>query len=41
VIAPYRALSYQRVVDDFLAALSSDARADRIMRDNPARLYGF
>jgi hypothetical protein len=29
------------VVDDFLAALPSSALADRIMRDNPARLYGF
>jgi len=39
--APYRALSYEQVVDDFLAALPSPALADRIMRDNPARLYGF
>jgi len=37
----YRPLSYSRLVDDVLAALSSDRLADRIMRDNPARLYGF
>jgi predicted TIM-barrel fold metal-dependent hydrolase len=41
MVAPYRPLSYQRLVDDFLAVLASDALADRIMRDNPARLYGF
>jgi predicted TIM-barrel fold metal-dependent hydrolase len=41
VVTPYRALSYERVVDDFLAALPSEALADRIMRDNPARLYEF
>jgi hypothetical protein len=29
------------MVDDFLAALGSDTRADRILRDNPARLYEF
>lgn len=41
LVAPYRVLSYQRIVDDFIAALASDEVADRIMRDNPARLYGF
>jgi hypothetical protein len=35
------ALSYERLVDDFVAALGSDAIADRILRDNPARLYRF
>jgi predicted TIM-barrel fold metal-dependent hydrolase len=38
---PYRALSYERLVDDFVAAVGSQALAERIMRDNPARLYGF
>ena len=41
VVGRYRALSYERLVDDFVAALGSDALADRIMRDNPARLYEF
>lgn len=41
VVGTYRALSYARVVDDFLATLGSQALADRIMRDNPARLYEF
>jgi predicted TIM-barrel fold metal-dependent hydrolase len=39
--APYRDLSYDKLVDDFIAALPSPALADQIMRDNPARLYGF
>jgi predicted TIM-barrel fold metal-dependent hydrolase len=37
----YRPLSYEQLVDDFLTALPSAALADRIMCDNPARLYGF
>ena len=41
VVVRYRALSYQRLVDDFVAALGSPARADAIMRDNAARLYEF
>ncbi len=41
VVGPYRKLSYARLVDDFRAALGGDALADRIMRDNPARLYEF
>ena len=39
--APYRALSYETLVDDFLAALPSADLAERIMRDNAERLYGF
>src|SRR5262245_12731861 len=38
---PYRNIPYERSVDDFLAALGSAALAGRVMRDNPARLYGF
>jgi predicted TIM-barrel fold metal-dependent hydrolase len=38
---PYRPLSYETLVDDFVAALPSIAHADRIMRDNAERLYGF
>jgi hypothetical protein len=40
-VGAYRALSYERLVDDFIAALGSDALADRILRDNPVRLYEF
>ncbi len=39
--APYRALSYQTLVDEFLAALPSQDFTDRVMSENPARLYGF
>ena len=39
--APYRDLSYDTLVNDFIAALPSPRLADQIMRDNPARLYGF
>lgn len=38
---PYRDLSYDRLVEDFIAALPSPALANQIMRDNPARLYHF
>ena len=38
---PYRPLSYERLVDDFIAALPSADAAERIMCDNAARLYGF
>ena len=39
--APYRALSYETMVDDFLAALPAADVAERIMRDNAERLYWF
>jgi hypothetical protein len=38
---PYRALSYEQLVDDFIAALPSRQLVEPIMTDNPARLYGF
>ncbi len=41
IVTPYRDLSYDRLVEDFIAALPSPRLADQIMRDNPARLYGF
>lgn len=41
VAVPYRALAYDEVVDGFVAALDSAERAERIMAENPARLYGF
>jgi predicted TIM-barrel fold metal-dependent hydrolase len=39
--APYRALSYETLVDEFLAALPSAAVAERIMGENAECLYGF
>jgi predicted TIM-barrel fold metal-dependent hydrolase len=38
---PYRSLSYERLVDDFLTAIGAAELAERIMTDNPGRLYGF
>jgi predicted TIM-barrel fold metal-dependent hydrolase len=38
---PYRALSYETLVDDFLAALPSPDLVERVMGGNAARLYGF
>jgi len=37
----YRPLAYAQLVDDFLAALPPGDLADRIMADNPSRLYRF
>jgi predicted TIM-barrel fold metal-dependent hydrolase len=36
----HRSISYERLVDDFTAALASAELTDMIMRENPARLYG-
>ena len=41
IVAPYRKLSYEAVLDDFLGTLPSAELAERIMAVNPARLYGF
>jgi predicted TIM-barrel fold metal-dependent hydrolase len=41
LISPYRALSYANVVDDFVASVGSAELSERIMSDNPARLYEF
>lgn len=38
---PYRAFSYERLVDDFIDALPSGELLEPIMADNPSRLYGF
>ncbi|MGI4943884.1 MAG: amidohydrolase family protein [Janthinobacterium lividum] len=38
---PYRALDYPAVLEGFRAALPAGTLAERILRDNPARLYGF
>jgi len=39
--SPYRRLRYGGVLDDFIAALGSAELAERILSDNPARLYEF
>jgi len=41
VEAPYRKISYNALVDDFLAALGDAALARAIMESNPARLYEY
>jgi predicted TIM-barrel fold metal-dependent hydrolase len=41
VETPYRVLSYEALVDDFIAALPSPDLAERVMSGNAARLYGF
>jgi predicted TIM-barrel fold metal-dependent hydrolase len=41
LISPYRALDYSDVVDGFLASVGSAELGERIMSDNPARLYEF
>jgi len=41
VAVPYRQLSYNALVDNFLAALPSPDFAERIMIANAERLYGF
>jgi predicted TIM-barrel fold metal-dependent hydrolase len=40
-VLPYRKLDYGTVVDEFLACLGSPDLAERVMTQNPARLYGF
>jgi predicted TIM-barrel fold metal-dependent hydrolase len=39
--APYRAISYTGLYDEFAAAVGSAEVTKRILSDNPARLYGF
>jgi len=41
VLAPYRTLRYDTLVDDFIAAVGSKELAERILSDNPAKLYAF
>ena len=40
-IAPYRKISYARLVRDFTAALPGPALARRVLVENPERLYEF
>jgi hypothetical protein len=37
----HRPISYEVLVADFITALASAELTDMIMRENPARLYGF
>jgi predicted TIM-barrel fold metal-dependent hydrolase len=41
LVAPNRPLRYESVFDEFHAAVGSSELAERILTDNPARLYGF
>jgi predicted TIM-barrel fold metal-dependent hydrolase len=41
VLAPYRSLRYETLVDNFIAATGSAELAECILSDNPARLYEF
>ena len=41
VLAPYRRLRYETRVDDFIASVGSAELAERILSENPARLYAF
>jgi predicted TIM-barrel fold metal-dependent hydrolase len=41
VATHHRPISYEKLVDDFIAALGSAELTDMIMAGNPARLYGF
>jgi predicted TIM-barrel fold metal-dependent hydrolase len=41
IATSHRPISYERLVDDFIAALASVELTETIMRDNPARLYEF
>jgi predicted TIM-barrel fold metal-dependent hydrolase len=41
ILLPYRSLRYETLVDEFMAAIGSAELSERILLDNPARLYGF
>jgi predicted TIM-barrel fold metal-dependent hydrolase len=41
VLGAYRNLRYETVVDDFMAAVGSVELTERILADNPARIYEF
>src|SRR5690349_7832944 len=41
ILAPYRKLRYDALVDDFIVAVGSKELAERILSDNAARLYAF
>jgi predicted TIM-barrel fold metal-dependent hydrolase len=41
MVVPYRPIVYRRLLEDFIRALPAPTATDRILRVNPARLYGF
>src|SRR5262249_23664517 len=41
VLGAYRSLGYEALVDDFMAALGARELTERILSENPTRLYGF
>jgi predicted TIM-barrel fold metal-dependent hydrolase len=41
VLGAYRNLRYETLVDEFMTAVGAREMAERILSDNPARLYGF
>jgi hypothetical protein len=41
VLGAYRNLRYETLIDDFMEAVGAAELAERILSDNPARLYGF
>ena len=41
VLGAYRNLRYETLIDDFMEAVGGAELAERILSDNPARLYGF
>ena len=40
-MVPYRKIAYDKLFDDFLGAVVSPQLAQRILIENPIRLYGF
>ena len=41
VLGAYRNLRYETLVDEFMTAVGAREMAERILSDNPSRLYGF
>ncbi len=41
LLSPYRKVGYGELLNDFIAAVGSTELAERILSDNPARLYEF
>jgi predicted TIM-barrel fold metal-dependent hydrolase len=41
VLGAYRNLRYETLVDEFITAVGAREMVERILLDNPARLYGF